>query len=554
MNARGWGLFCAALLAACGGDDDATMDAGTDGGATVDAGAMEDAGSASDAGPDLLELQLLGINDFHGRLRPPSGTDLGGAAYLATHVAAREEANPNTLFLSAGDLVGGSAFLSGVLHDEPTIAVMNAIGLDAAGDGNHEHDRPVAELARLFEGGCHPDDGCFGETPWEGADFPLLAANVQSATAPTLFDRFAMQRVDGVSVGIVGVTYASTGDDILPAHAEGVEFSDEVAAINAVVPELLEMGAETIVALVHAGGRALAPPCESPSGPIFDLVPELHEAVDVVFSGHTHTAYLCEVDGRVVTAAGRYGELFSDVDLQIDRATGDVVGHAMELVPVSRDVTPDAEVQAILDGYEAGLEDPVVGTITADLTRTPAVTGRIPMGLVVADAFLARNEDAVMAFQNSGGVREALLHAASGDESEDGQVRRSELYATTPFSNQLLTISVTGAELKAFVEEQFTERLPTLPGLQPSAGVEIRFDASRDPGFRVLEITLDGVALDDEATYRVTTNDFVLGRSTVLAEPREEVYLGSDLEALVAYFEGSSPIAPPEEARLVAVD
>src|SRR5215207_579950 len=149
------------------------------------------AASAGDPDPiadeqaQTTQIQILGLNDFHGNLEPPAGsggrigaTNAGGVEYLATHVRELRATNPNTLFVSAGDLIGATPLISALFHDEPTIEAFNLMALDYNGVGNHEFDEGVDELLRMQNGGCHPDDGCFGGDGFAGAEFEMLAANV----------------------------------------------------------------------------------------------------------------------------------------------------------------------------------------------------------------------------------------------------------------------------------------------------------------------------------------------------------------------------------------
>jgi hypothetical protein len=131
--------------------------------------------AAQAATPDDVPVQLLGINDFHGNLEPPTGSggriqevpfgpqiDAGGAVFLANQLRTLREQNPNTLTVSAGDLIGASPLLSALFHDEPTIEAMNEMGLDLNAVGNHEFDEGVMELLRMQNGGCGPDNSCPG--------------------------------------------------------------------------------------------------------------------------------------------------------------------------------------------------------------------------------------------------------------------------------------------------------------------------------------------------------------------------------------------------------
>src|ERR1041385_4054341 len=164
--------------------------------------------SASDkaaAAAGSVSIQLLAYNDFHGNLKPPSGSsgriatsngtvDAGGVEYLATHIKQLRATNPNTLVVAAGDLIGARPLISGLLHDEPTIEAMNQIGLDLSSVGNHEFAEGSAELLRMQNGGCHPIDGCQDGDPFYGATFQYLAANVvRTDNGKTLFPAYKIR-------------------------------------------------------------------------------------------------------------------------------------------------------------------------------------------------------------------------------------------------------------------------------------------------------------------------------------------------------------------------
>jgi 5'-nucleotidase len=140
---------------------------------------------AAAAPSGTVNVQILAVNDFHGNLEPPSGSsgrigtiNAGGVEYLATHIRNLKATNPNTVVVSAGDLIGASPLTSALFHDEPTIEAFNQIGLDFNAVGNHEFDEGAAELLRMQNGGCHPLDGCQDGDDFAGANFQFLAANV----------------------------------------------------------------------------------------------------------------------------------------------------------------------------------------------------------------------------------------------------------------------------------------------------------------------------------------------------------------------------------------
>ena len=260
---------------------------------------------AAPKGP--VNVQLLGINDFHGNLEPPAGSsgrigtvNAGGVEYLSTHIAALEADNPYTVVLSAGDLIGASPLISALFHDEPTIEAMNLIGLDVNAVGNHEFDEGIDELIRMQEGGCHPVDGCQDGDAFSGADFRFLAANVVwKKNGKTVFPAYKMYSFDGAKIAVVGLVTRTTPTIVTPSGISALDFLDEADTMNALIPELKKKGIETVVGLIHEGGFPTGAYNECPgiSGAIVDIVDRADDEVDLWISGHTHQGYNCVIDG-----------------------------------------------------------------------------------------------------------------------------------------------------------------------------------------------------------------------------------------------------------------
>src|SRR5712672_3576411 len=290
-----------------------------------------------------IELRILAINDFHGHLRPPPGgiriadpadgsksitVPAGGAEHMATLVKQLRAGHKNTIFVAAGDLIGASPFLSAMFHDEPTIESLSMMGLDVASVGNHEFDEGKDELLRMQNGGCHPKDGCQGPHPFAGAKFRYLAAStIEKSTGKSVFPAYAIREFAGVPVGFIGLTLKGTADIVSPDGVAGLEFRDEAETVNALIPELKARGVEAIVVLIHEGGLPTGDYNECPdiSGPIVDIVKKFDPAVDVVISGHTHRAYVCKIDGRLVTSGDKFGTIVTTIDLKLDSITHDVI-------------------------------------------------------------------------------------------------------------------------------------------------------------------------------------------------------------------------------------
>src|SRR6202023_2306440 len=200
---------------------------------------------------------------------------------------------------------------------------------------------------------------------------------------------------------------------------------DEADPVNALVPELKARGVEAIVVLIHEGGVPTGDYNECPgiSGPIVDIVKKFDRAVDVVISGHTHQAYVCEIDGRLVTSGDKFGTLVTAIDLKLDRTTRDVISAKADNVIVRIGaLAKDPEQTALLESYDkfaAPIANRRAGWVTETLSRTPNDAGESPLGDIVADAQLAAtrteaNGAAVMAFTNPGGVRTDIAKKPDG--------------------------------------------------------------------------------------------------------------------------------------------
>jgi len=525
-----------------------------------------------------VKVKVLAINDFHGNLKPSSGgirikdpvdasktvtVPAGGAEHLATAVAQLKAQNPNHIFVAAGDLIGGTPLLSALFYDEPTIEALSLMGLEASAVGNHEFDRGAAELQRLQAGGCHPKDGCKGPQPFKGAQFRYLAAStIDTATGKTLLPAFYVKYFQGIPVAFIGLTLKGTPHIVVPAGVAGLRFDDEAEAVNRVVPELRKQGVEAIVVLIHEGSYQTGDfnECVGISGALLDILGKLDKAVDVVISGHTHRAYNCRIDGRLVTSAHQYGTVVSDIDLVLDPKTRDVTSAVANNVIVrTASFAKEPRMTALIDQYEklvVPLARRVVGRTTAALPRDYAPNGESVLGQVIADAQLAATRDAgaEIAFMNPGGIRAAL------PLPPDGQVRYEDLFSIQPFSNNLVTMTLTGAQIVQLLEQQWIGRSgPTGTMLQVSRGFSYSWDAARPVGQRVVpgSVMLAGQPLRPDASYRVTVNSFLAGGGdnfVVLKEGKSAVTGLMDIDALELHVKNNPTLSPGALDRIVRVN
>ena len=532
--------------------------------------------------PATTTVRLIGLNDFHGNLEPPTGSsgrvvlsdgttvDAGGAAFVAAHVKQLRAEQRNSLVLSGGDNIGASPLASALFHDEPTIEFLNSIGTTASAVGNHELDEGYQELLRIENGGCHPVDGCQFHNPFPGAKFPYLAANITfTKTGRPATQPFAVKVVGGVKVGIIGATLKDLPTIVSPDGIKGLSFGDEAAAINRSSTQLQRMGVKTQVVVIHQGDTTVGAngpnDCNlAANGPLSAINARVSTNVDVIISGHSHNQYNCKLPDpkgrlRTVIQSLSFGRLLSVVDLKINRATGDVLRYASTARNeiVTRTVTPDPTAQAIVDeavAKSAPIANRQVGTITTDIVKTPAPSGESPLGNLIADSQLeaTTSAGAQIALMNPGGVRADLTFASQSGEP-DGVVTYKDAFTVQPFSNILQTLTYTGAQIDAVLEQQWLPNDGPTRILQPSATLHYTQTLANPIGDRVSNITINGVAVDPAATYRVTVNNFLAagGDSFTALTVGTDVTGGPiDLDAFTAYLTAHSPVAPPPTDRI----
>jgi 5'-nucleotidase len=529
--------------------------------------------------PEPVKLRVLAINDFHGNLKPARGgirisdpanpgktvnVDAGGAEHLATAVAELRKGHKHSVFVAAGDLIGATPLLSALFRDEPTIESMSLMGLELSAVGNHEFDKGAEELLRMQNGGCHPQDGCKGPAPFTGAKFQYLAAStIDTKTGRTLLPAYNIKRYGGIPVAFIGLTLEGTPNIVVPAGVAGLRFKPEAETVNELVPELKRQGVEAIVLLIHEGGSPVGDYNECPgiSGPIVEIVKALDKAVDLVVTGHTHRAYNCRIDGRPVTSADKYGTIVTTIDLVLDPKTRDVTSAVANNVIVRPSFAKDPRQTALIEQYEKlvqPLAKRVVGRIGGALSRETAPNGESVLGQVIADAQLAatrRPEDggAQIAFMNPGGIRAALPMPA------DGLVRYDDLFSVQPFYNNLVTMTLSGAEIVQLLEQQWQTAGGGTRMLLVSRGFTYTWDAARPVGQRVVpgSVKLNGQPIWPGDTVRVTVNSFVAGGGdsfSVFKQGRDVRTGVMDVDALEAYVKANPTLAPGPLDRIVRLN
>ncbi|GAA3530833.1 bifunctional metallophosphatase/5'-nucleotidase [Nonomuraea rosea] len=560
--------------------------------------------------PKTVPVRLLALNDFHGNLEPPTGSsgrmvdengntvDAGGAAYVATHMKAL--ADKNTIAVAQGDLIGATPLISAAYHDEPSVEFLGKLGLKVAAVGNHEFDEGYAELRRIMKGGCHPVDGCSPAGTWKGAQFDYVGANVLFKNRDEKTDALAalgqqpqvkqllsdwgvpalppvsIKWMNGVPIGFIGLVTQTTPSIVTSEGIKDLKFVDEVKAANVASKLLKLVGVKAQVVLVHEGDQVTAgqspDACSAIPGAGNRIATQVDAEVDLILSGHSHQAYMCKVkdpagNDRVYSQGGSFGRVITQVDLNvnvksrdIDRASVVADNHV-----VTRTVAADPEISAFVQTWKdrvAPVANKAVGTISADITNVAAPSGESALGNFIADSQLAATKtggNAQIALMNPGGVRASLSYATSPVNEGDGVVTYGEAFTVQPFNNLMQAVTLTGAQLKTVLEQQFTggpNNQAFTKILQPSANFTYTYNRTAAWGSKVSDMKIDGVAVTDTQSIRVAANNFLVGGGDAFLAFRDGTDLWSgplDIDAFVEHLGKNNPIAPPATNRITAV-
>lgn len=520
------------------------------------------AGCASPTPPRTTELTLLSINDFHGNIQPAKPTPLmprlpdpatgevkpqpaGGVAHLATAMAQLKAKNPDAVIVAGGDLIGASPLISNLLRDEPTLAALSELGIAASALGNHELDAGLPELLRQARGECGAN-GCLWPG-YKGPGFPFLGANVlDAATGQPLLPTHVIKQAGPLKVAVAGVATRDTPQVIVARAIQGIRFADEADTLNALVPKLKSDGAQVLVAVMHEGGvqgrdGAANDPsyaCPTLTGRVLDIAKRLDPAYAIIIGGHTHQAYTCKINGRLVVQAGSYGGWITESRLKLD-ADGRVLDAQAVNHPVLQSVYAPNPKLAELVARAAALTEAArmkpVATLPRGATRhAKEPFGDSALGNLIADsqlAFARQQGPADIAFMNPGGIRADLV-------VEPGKpTTMSDLLAIQPFGNEIVVLTLSGQQLWDILQRQLPKGDAAPRLLQPSATLRYRWRSGADGQPQLGEILIDGKPLERTRDYRVVVNNFLSegGDAQVgFKHGRDRAVLGTDIDALVA--------------------
>ncbi len=503
-----------------------------------------------------VELSIFSINDFHGHIQSALPTPLsprlpdpktgeikpqaaGGVAYLATVLDNLRSQRKHHVFVAAGDLIGASPQMSSLLKDEPTLSALGEMGLAVSSLGNHDLDAGLRELLRKSRGECDSTGCAWPE--FKGASFPYLAANMfEIDTGNRVLPSHVIKEVGGLKIALVGAVTRDTPKVIVPKSIVGLRFADEADTLNALVPELRATGAQVLVAIMHEGalfeGGANDPSyaCTGLKGRAVDIAKRLDPAYAIIISGHTHQAYTCKINGRLLVQAGSFGGWLTESRLTLD-THGTVLDAQATNHPVLQGLYAPNPAFVGLVQRAAALTTAARNKPVADLTRgafraATAPFGDSPLGNLVADAHLAyaRKRGAVdIGMTNSGGIR-ADLTVVPGRT-----VTLSDLFAIQPFSNDLVAMTLSGVQLKELIRRQLPKR-PGAATLQVSANLNYQWSQAEGAEAVLESVTVDGKPLDLARDYRVVVNNFMADGGNdlnIFKQGRDRMTVGPDIDA-----------------------
>lgn len=422
-------------------------------------------------------LTILHTNDVHGYM-VEGKYDGMGYSKMSTKVKQMRENQKNVLLLDAGDAIQGSN-LATLSKGETVISVMNALKYDAMVAGNHEFDYGKERLKELES----------------MAKFPILSANVKYADGKEFLKPYIIKEIDGIKVGIFGLTTPETTYKSHPKNTEGLKIEDTVATAKKIVAEL-EGKTDIIIALAHLGIEG-----DYTSTKLAKSV----TGIDVIIDGHSHSKVENVVEnGTMIVQAGEKSNSLGVIQFALK--DGNIASKKAYLFDKNQaaTLTEDAQIKALVDNIQTAnkkIESEVVAKspINLDGERDQVRTGETNLGNLITAAMM-NVSGADVALMNGGGIRTSI---------PAGDVTKGQILSVLPFGNTVKVIEVSGADIKAMMENGLSTYPEALGGFSHIAGMTVTFDQSKEKGNRVVEIKVAGKLLDRTKTYKLVTNDFL---------------------------------------------
>lgn len=473
-------------------------------------------------------ITILHTNDSHARVEEAEFDGMGFAK-LSAIVKEKRANDPNTLLLDAGDTFHGSNFAT-LVRGESIPQVMNEVGYDAMAAGNHDFDYGYERLLELRE----------------IADFPVLSANVKYPDGRLVLEPYVVKTVDGVKLGIFGLTTPETTFKTHPDNVAGLVFEDPAAVAQEMVAILKSQDVDAIIAVTHLG-------IDSSSTDTSIKVAKEAAGIDVIVDGHSHSTLMEGLQGdhdTLIVSAGEYTKNLGEVTLTFD-AANKLIGKRARLLTKedAANVVPDPAVVRIIEDVKQGQETvlaEVIGTTAVELDgeREHVRASETNLGNLLADAMLDLSE-ADAAITNGGGIRSSIGL---------GEITKGDVITVLPFGNLVVAKRVKGADIRAALENGVSA-YPDPKGAFPQvAGMTFKIDPSQPAGSRVHGIMIKGKPIDPEREYVLATNDFMAAGGdeyTMLKDAPVVKELPALDEALIQYIQKQGAANPKVEGRIV---
>lgn len=474
------------------------------------------------------EIILFHTNDTHARVEAGKYAGMGFAK-IATYVKEQKSKNPNVLVLDAGDTFHGQTIAT-LVKGESIAKVMNQIGYDAMTTGNHDFNYGQERLLELDQ----------------MTNFPILAANVTKEDGTDFLKPYIIKEVDGIKVGIFGLSTPETAYMTHPKNVEGLKFVNPIEASKKVVDEL-KGKVDMIIALSHLG-------LDESSTYTSEKIAKEVTGIDIIIDGHSHTTLK---DGKLVgntliASTGEYDKNLGKITVKL--ADHKVISKEASLISKEEatNATEDADILKIVNDIKADQKkvlSQVVGKskVVLDGERAHVRTGETNLGNLITDAMLDMTK-AEIAISNGGGIRASI---------DEGEITKEEIITVLPFGNYIVTKNLTGEQiLKAL--EHGTSAYPEAKGAFPHvAGLTYKIDTNKPIGNRIVDVVVNGEPLDLQKTYLVATNDFMAagGDNYTMFKDAKIVneYPALD-EGLIAYIQKLGEVAPTTEGRVSVLE
>jgi len=474
---------------------------------------VSSAGSLPAAAAGLATIDIIYTNDIHGAISPRSDGNeglAGGVAYMGTLIRKlQSDSKDSYLLLDAGDWGQGS-YESKLTLGKTMIDVMNNLEYDAAEVGNHEFDWGRAALSGMIR----------------NAEFPIVGANImEKGQLMDGLKPYTLEEVNGLKVGVIGVISEETAGATDPETIDGLTFESTSKTVKTYIPELKEKGADLIIVLSHQGDRADEKLARAVSG------------IDVIVGGHSHTEIPEPrlVNNTIIVQSGTGGAFVGDLTIDVDRETKKVSTYRNRLLPVNnKELTPDPAIEKIIAPVVKEAQEVMgrtLGRSDIDLTHDRKKVFETVLGNVVTDA-MRESSGSDIALTNSGAIRAQLMK---------GELNFGDLYRVLPFDKNIVTIGLTGAEIKEILENSADRRKGNLQ----VSGLTMDIEPRNSKGSKVSDILVQGEPLEEKKLYRVTIDDFLAGGANgylTFLNGREPVYGELVVETLKSYVEKHSPL------------